>query len=53
MFVRDLLGRLTFCITITEIQKIDGYFFGGQITNILQASNIEEYLLKERKENER
>jgi hypothetical protein len=50
MFVRDLLGRLTFCITITEIQKIDGYFFGGQVTNILEASSVEQYILKAKKE---
>ena len=50
IFVRDLLGRLTFCIAITEIQKIDGYFYGGQVTNILEASNVEEYLVKEKKE---
>jgi len=46
IFVRDLLGRLTFCITITEIQKINGYFFGGQITNILEAASVDEYNLK-------
>ncbi|MFI5196693.1 MAG: hypothetical protein ACHQD8_06360 [Chitinophagales bacterium] len=50
LFVRDLMGRLTFCITITEIQKINGYFFGGQVTNILEASTTEQYLLKEQKE---
>jgi hypothetical protein len=50
IFVRDLLGRLTFCITITEIQKIQGYFFGGQLVNILEASTIDEYLYKEREE---
>jgi hypothetical protein len=50
MFVRDLLGRLTFCITITEIQKIQGYFFGGQVINILEASTVDQYLAKEREE---
>jgi len=50
IFVRDLLGRLTFCITITEIQKIDGYFFGGQVLNILEASSIDQYLYKEQEE---
>lgn len=50
MFVRDLLGRLTFCITITEIQKINGYYYGGQVTNILEAANVEQYLVKEKKE---
>ncbi len=50
MFIRDLLGRLTFCITITEIQKIQGYFFGGQVINILEASTIDEYIFKENEE---
>lgn len=47
LFVRDIVGRLTFCITITEIQKINGYFFGGQVLNMLEASTIEQYLKKE------
>ena len=50
MFVRDMLGRLTFCITITEIQKINGYFFGGQVVNILEASSVDEYLIRENEE---
>jgi hypothetical protein len=50
LFVRDLLGRLTFCINITEIQKIDGYFVGGQVLNILEASTIEQFMLKEEAE---
>ena len=50
IFVRDMLGRSTFCITITEIQKIQGYFFGGQVLNILEASTIDQYLFKETEE---
>lgn len=50
MFVRDLMGRFTFCISITEIQKIRGYFFGGQVLNILEASSIEEFMRKEEEE---
>ncbi len=50
LFVRDMMGRLTFCITITEIQKINGYFFGGQVINILEASTIDEYTFKEKEE---
>lgn len=45
--MRDLLGRLTFCISIIEIQKINGYFFGGQVLNILEASSIDQFLAKE------
>ncbi len=50
VFVRDLLGRSTFCITLTEIQKIHGYFFGGQVLNILEASTIDQYMMKETEE---
>lgn len=50
MFVRDMLGRLTFCISIAEIQKINGYFFGGHLLNILEASTIEEFERKEEEE---
>jgi hypothetical protein len=50
LFVRDILGRSTFCVAIQEIQKINGYFFGGQVTNILVASSVEEYWMKEEKE---
>jgi len=50
IFVRDLLGRQTFCITIAEIQKIGGYFMGGQVINILEASTIDQFLAKEDKE---
>ena len=50
LFVRDMLGRQTFCITITELQKINGYFFGGQVLNILEASTIDQFITKEEKE---
>ncbi len=50
IFVRDAVGRQTFCITITEIQKIHGYFFGGQIINILEASSIDQFMYKEHEE---
>ena len=52
IFVRDLLSRLTFCITITEMQKVKGYFYGGQVLNILEASTRDEYVSKEAKERE-
>jgi hypothetical protein len=50
LFVRDVLGRYTFCITITEIQKINGFFFGGQLLNILEAASIDEFNEKEAQE---
>jgi hypothetical protein len=50
IFVRDLLGRHTFCISITEIQKINGFFFGGQVLNILEASSPDEFRRREAEE---
>lgn len=50
MFIRDILGRHTFCISITEIQKIGGYFFGGQVQNILEASSVDEFIRREQDE---
>ncbi len=50
IFIRDMMGRSTFCISIKEIQKVNGYFFGGQVTNILEATNIEDFWAKEAKE---
>jgi hypothetical protein len=52
MFVRDMLGRHTFCISVTEIQKIRGYFFGGQVLNILEASGVDQFIKKEQEEKE-
>ena len=52
LFVRDMLSSTTFCVTVTEIQKIDGYFFGGQVLNVLEANTIDEYLRKDRAEQE-
>ncbi len=50
LFVKDVAGRSEFCITIKEIQKLEGHYFGGQVVNILEASTIDQYLAKEIKE---
>ena len=47
LFVRDMLSSTTYCITITEIQKIKGFYFGGQVLNVLEASDIDQYLARE------
>jgi hypothetical protein len=52
LFVRDAMSRQTFCITIKEIQKINGYFYGGQVINILEAASIDQFMKKEQKERE-
>lgn len=43
IFIRDIGFRTTFCVTITEMQKIKGFFVGGQINNICEANTVEEY----------
>lgn len=50
LFVRDMLSSTTYCITISEIQKINGFYCGGQVLNVLEASDIDQYLKREREE---
>jgi hypothetical protein len=50
MFIRDVAGKVTYCVTIKEIQKINGFFAGGQVYNILEANTIDKFLEKERYE---
>lgn len=47
LFVRDMLSSTTFCITITEIQKVRGAFCGGQVLNVLEANTIDQFMAKE------
>ena len=50
LFVRDMLSSTTYCITITEIQKVKGFYYGGQVLNVLEANDIDQYLAREKKE---
>jgi len=50
IFVRDMLGRSTYCITVTNMLKIQGYWYGGEVLNIFEASTIDEYLAKQEEE---
>ncbi len=50
MFVTDVFNRVMFCVSVTEIQKIKGQFFGGQLVNVLQAKSIDEFRRKELEE---
>lgn len=52
MFISDGFNRLVFCISVAEIQKVKGQFFGGQVLNILQASSVDEFRRKEQMEKE-
>lgn len=52
MFVSDGFNRVVFCISVAEIQKIKGQFFGGQVLNILEANSVDEFRVKEAKEQE-
>jgi hypothetical protein len=47
MFVTDAFNRTIYCITVAEVQKIKGQFFGGQLVNVLQAKTAEEFRRKE------
>lgn len=50
MFVRDILTSTTYCITVMEIQKVNGFYVGGQVLNVLEASTTDEFLARERAE---
>lgn len=50
MFILDASSRVTFCIRVSEIQKIRNKFFGGQLHNILQAKSVDEFNAKEQQE---
>jgi hypothetical protein len=50
LFVSDRYNRITFCISVSEIQKIKGQFFGGQLQNILRAKTVDEFHMKEEQE---
>lgn len=50
MFVSDAFNRVTYCITVSEVQKIKGQFFGGQVLNILEAKTVDEFNRKEAQE---
>jgi hypothetical protein len=52
MFLSDGFNRTMFCVSVSEIQKIKGQFFGGQVLNILQASSLDEFRMKEQREKE-
>lgn len=50
VFIRDELTRKKYCFTVSEIQQIQGYWYGGQVLNIFQAATTDEYLAKEQDE---
>lgn len=43
IFVKDMLTRRIFGIAVKNILMIDGEWYGGQVVNILEASNKTEY----------
>lgn len=43
IFVKDMLTRKTFGIAVKDVLMIDGKWYGGQVVNILEASNETEY----------
>ncbi len=43
IFIRDKFNRATYCMSVGEVQKIKGKFFGGQVYDILEASTVDEF----------
>jgi hypothetical protein len=46
IFIRDGFSRKTFGIAVTDIQNINGKWYGGHVVDIFEASNEDEYLQK-------
>lgn len=43
IFIKDMLTRKRYGITVKDIYMMDGKWYGGRVINILQASNEAEY----------
>jgi len=50
IFVEDKLTRRHYGIKVNEMQNIQGFWYGGQVMNIYEASTLDEFLAKEQAE---
>jgi hypothetical protein len=46
VFIKDELTRKIYCFTVSEMQQIQGYWYGGQVLNVFEATTTDEYLAK-------
>lgn len=46
IFVEDQLTRRRYIISVKDIYTIKGKWYGGRVTNVLEADNIDEFLDK-------
>ncbi|MBS1781598.1 MAG: hypothetical protein JSS78_00880 [Bacteroidetes bacterium] len=43
VFVKDMLNRKTYGFTIFDIMQVNGFWYGGELSNIFESSNKEEF----------
>lgn len=43
-FFMDQSSRTTYCVTLSDIFQLKGRYYGGQLGNVFEARNIDEYL---------
>lgn len=50
IFIKDLLTRRIYAFTVREMQYIDGHWYGGQVLNIYEAADQDEFWAKQEAE---
>jgi len=43
VFVKDMLNRKTYAFTVFDIMQVNGMWYGGELSNIFEASTKDEY----------
>jgi hypothetical protein len=50
LFLHDMEAQTTWCIAILNMQQIQGTWYAGEVLNMVQASTIDDFFVKERQE---
>lgn len=50
VFIKDALSRKTWAFTVSEIQQINGQWYGGQLVNIFEVETVDQFLEKQEAE---
>ncbi|XZF13090.1 hypothetical protein ACTHGU_14985 [Chitinophagaceae bacterium MMS25-I14] len=52
IFIRDMLTRKTYGVSVANILQIRGQWYGGQLKGLYEASTVDEFLAQQRKKNQ-
>lgn len=44
VFFMDFSSRATYCVTLSDMFQLKGRWYGGQLGNVFEARNIDEYM---------